>query len=157
MTADTVALRKATPAHAALLAALHARAYAVPWSARDFAELMAAPGVAALLAVAETAREDVPVGFVLMREAAGEAEILALCVIPEARGQGIGRQLVEGALSALRARGATAVFLEVGAGNRAARRLYARAGFVEAGARRGYYRSPAGESEDAVVLRRALA
>jgi ribosomal-protein-alanine N-acetyltransferase len=156
MTTRTIALRTASRPHAALLAALHARAYAVPWSARDFAELLAAPGVAALLAVSEEPRDEAPVGFVLMRHAAGEAEILALCVIPEARGQGVGGRLIDGALEALRAMGARAVFLEVGADNIAAKRLYARAGFVAAGVRRGYYRHPAGDSEDAVILRRAL-
>jgi len=45
------------------------------------------------------------------------------------------------------------VFLEVRASNLAARKLYERVGFIEAGSRPRYYRDPA---EDAVVYRKTL-
>jgi ribosomal-protein-alanine N-acetyltransferase len=152
--ADT--LRDATLAYAPLLAALHARSFAEAWGEEAMARLLASPGVSALLALTRQNEGEVPVGFILMRLAAEEAEILTVCVLPKERGKGIGGRLLEGALDALRAHGASAVFLEVGLLNAPARRLYERAGFVEIGRRRGYYRDPTGLDEDAVTLRRAL-
>ena len=53
-------------------------------------------------------------------------------------------------------RGAATAFLEVAEPNLAARALYARSGFHEAGRRRGYYRDPAGRAVDALVLSKPL-
>jgi ribosomal-protein-alanine N-acetyltransferase len=58
--------------------------------------------------------------------------------------------LLEGFLRLARARRGTNVFLEVRKSNQAARLLYEKAGFVEAGRRKDYYRQP---DEDALVLR----
>jgi ribosomal-protein-alanine acetyltransferase len=151
-----ITLREAPPAFAALLAALHARAFAEPWATSAFATLLEAPGVSALMAVDGTPSGEVPLGFILTRLAADEAEILTLAVEPEERGKGIGRRLIQEALDFLRARGARAVFLEVGLANVPARRLYERAGFTGVGRRRGYYRNSTGLNEDAVMLRCAL-
>ncbi|RAI57221.1 ribosomal-protein-alanine acetyltransferase [Roseicella frigidaeris] len=91
-------------------------------------------------------------GFVLARAAGGEAEILTLAVRPPARRRGLGGALLAGALAGAVARGAAAMFLEVAAGNAAARALYAGQGFVEVGRRRRYYP----DGSDALVLRRVL-
>lgn len=127
------------------LARLHAAAFRRPrpWSAAEFAALLARPET--LLAVA-------PQGFALARAVADEAELLTLAVAPEARRCGLGARLLAQVLEAAAARGATALFLEVGTDNAAARALYARAGFAEAGRRRGYH-----DGSDALILRRALA
>ena len=99
---------------------------------------------------------EAPDGFILMRAVADEAEILTLAVRPAARRGGQGGRLVgEGVLEAA-ARGAVRVFLEVAADNAAARALYARAGFVEAGRRPGYYAGPGGARRDALLLVRNL-
>src|SRR5690606_32388544 len=91
-------------------------------------------------------------GFILMRVAADEAEILTLAVRPAARRAGLGGRLVgEGVLTAT-ARGAGRVFLEVAEDNAAARALYARTGFAEAGRRRGYYARADGGRRDALLL-----
>jgi ribosomal-protein-alanine N-acetyltransferase len=151
-----VLLREAGAAFAPLLAALHARSFPAPWSTSSFAALLAAPGVTALIAVSAHERDEAPLGFIVTRLAAGEAEVLTMCVLSEERDNGIGRRLLDAACSALRAQEAKAVFLEVGLGNVAARRLYERAGFVEVGRRRGYYQSGRGPAEDALSLRLAL-
>ena len=54
------------------------------------------------------------------------------------------------------ARGAEDVFLEVAADNKAARALYASAGYQEAGHRKSYYNGPKGQKVDALVLRKKL-
>ena len=50
-------------------------------------------------------------------------------VLPEARGEGIGRQLVEAAMQVARDSGCIALDLEVDPGHEAAERLYERMGF----------------------------
>ena len=135
------------PEDAPALAVLHAAAFeaAERWDAAAIAALLAIPGAFCL---------HIPgAGFVLARVAADEAEILTLAVIPRARRRGHAGALLAGAMAAALLRGAGTMFLEVSDRNGAARALYARAGFAEAGRRRRYY----ADGADALVLRRALA
>ncbi len=60
-------------------------------------------------------------------------EINGVAVHPAAGGRGVGRRLVEAAVEEARSRGARKVTLRVLGPNAAARRLYARCGFVEEG------------------------
>jgi ribosomal-protein-alanine N-acetyltransferase len=85
----------------------------------------------------------------LLRVVAGEGELLRIAVHPEVRQQGVGGALLTAVLSAIADACPLGVFLEVRAANVAARRLYARAGFIESGRRRDYYQAP---REDAIVL-----
>ena len=136
-----------TPPDPSVLAALHAQAFAAPWDAAAFADLLAQPGV---FAVVETD------GFILIRLVLDEAEILTLAVRPAARRAGLGGRLVgQGAVQAVQG-GANRLFLEVAEDNAAARALYARCGFSEVGRRRGYYPSSGGGRIDALMLARDL-
>jgi ribosomal-protein-alanine N-acetyltransferase len=114
----------------ALLAALHAGAFAEPWTKRAICDLLAGPGVFVFFT------ED---GFVMGRVAGGEAEILTLAVAPPARGKGLGRALIAAMAGHARASGAAAIFLEVGDDNPAALALYAGLGFERVGQRKAYY------------------
>jgi [ribosomal protein S18]-alanine N-acetyltransferase len=69
-----------------------------------------------------------------------------------ARRQGIAAGLLRAALAEIAARGGSALFLEVGVGNAAARALYDRFGFRQVGLRRRYY----ADGSDAIVLRMNL-
>lgn len=62
----------------------------------------------------------------------GEFELVKLAVAPSARGQGIGRQLIDACLALARERGATRVDLLSSTKLGAALRLYERAGFRHA-------------------------
>jgi ribosomal-protein-alanine N-acetyltransferase len=95
------------------------------------------------------------VGFVLGRLAADEAEVLSLGVAQAWQRRGLGRRLIEALARAAREMGARQLHLEVGAGNSAARALYAGLGFEESGRRRGYYVHPGMPPEDAINLRLA--
>lgn len=132
---------------AARLAAIHVEAFdrpgETPWTEAAFADLLAQTGVFAV---------EAPDGFVLMRTVADEAEILTLAVRPAARRGGQGARLVGEGVLAAAARGAGRVFLEVAEDNAAARALYARAGFAEAGRRPGYYAAADGGRRDALLL-----
>ena len=132
---------------AARLAAIHAEAFDRPGettgSAAAFADLLIQAGVFAVAAAD---------GFILMRAVADEAEILTLAVRPAARRGGLGGRLVGEGVLAAAARGATRVVLEVAEDNLAARALYERTGFVEAGRRPGYYAAADGGRRDALLL-----
>jgi len=132
-----------SPADAGLLADLHAMAFDHAWSAVEFSALL--NGAATGWRTAD--------GFILVRQAAGEAEILTLAVAPAARRRGLGRALVNQALASL---DHADLFLEVAADNAAAIALYEGAGFAAVGRRRGYYARPEGRA-DALVLRRGAA
>jgi ribosomal-protein-alanine N-acetyltransferase len=143
----TAALLRATTRHAAPLAAIHAQAFPrrEAWSEDAFALQLAMPGVFGLL--------DPRGGMILTRVSADEAEVLTLAVAPEVRRQGVAGALLAGAMAAAREQAAMTMVLEVAVGNAAARALYERAGFVEAGRRPRYYAN----GGDALIMRVSLA
>jgi ribosomal-protein-alanine N-acetyltransferase len=133
------------------LAALHALAFTDtprPWTAAEFALLLAEPTT--LLAIR-------PEGFALGRIAGPEAELLTLAVHPDARRRGHALALVAAFESAAADRGAEVALLEVAVTNAAARALYARLGYATAGRRPGYYVRGAAPPVDALVLSKRLA
>jgi ribosomal-protein-alanine N-acetyltransferase len=89
-------------------------------------------------------------GYVVTWIVADEGEIANLAVRADRRRTGIGRLLVEAAISAAVSGGARSLYLDVRQSNVAARALYETRGFVAVGRRVKYYRNP---SEDALVLR----
>ncbi|MGB3738081.1 MAG: GNAT family N-acetyltransferase [Pontixanthobacter sp.] len=94
-------------------------------------------------------------GFTLVRAAPGEEELLLVAVDPNARGQGVGRRLVERAAQDARGRGADAMYLEMRANN-PAERLYRAMGFEPIGRRTDYYRGPGSSRIDAISFRLTL-
>ena len=133
-----------------LLAELHACAFDKPWSAAEIGKLLENPAVFALIS-----RDSAPRGFVLAWAAAGDAEILTVAVVPEARRKGVGAALVTSAGVAALVRGASSMHLEVAEDNEAARALYRKLGYEEAGRRAAYYAGEGG-AVDAIVMRRTL-
>jgi len=129
------------------LAALHAACFGDVWDAAAIAALLAGPGAFAFH------NKD---GFVLARVAGGEAEIITLAVVPQARGRGLGRVLLQAAIARAEELGAETVYLEVGADNPHALALYAGLGFAKVGIRKGYYASAVSGGGDALVLRLPL-
>lgn len=142
----TDALQRATMAHVAALAAIHAQAFArrEAWGEDAIALQLAMPGVLGLVHGRG--------GMILVRVTEDEAEVLTLAVVPDARRQGVAGALLAGAMEAARQQAARTMVLEVAIGNVAARALYQRAGFVEAGRRPRYY----ADGGDALILRARL-
>lgn len=133
------------------LAALHARAFARPWSARDIAAMLANANALAILSGG-----DVADGFAIAWVVAGEAELLTIAVVPETRRRGVGTGLLKEICRLARARGAGVLHLEVAEDNSEARALYQKLGFATAGRRHGYYARDDAEAADAIVLRLSL-
>jgi ribosomal-protein-alanine N-acetyltransferase len=122
------------------------------WTRQELVELCASPGVSGVLLLSG-AKE---IGFALCRVAVDEAELLTIAVDAGHRRQGAGRLLLDTVIEQVRAAGASALFLEVGADNPAACSLYKQKGFVLAGRRGGYYQRGTGPKADALVMRFAL-
>lgn len=133
-------------AHVAPLAAIHAAAFPPreAWGEDAIALQLAMPGVFGLL--------DQRGGMILARVTEDEAEVLTVAVAPQIRRQGVATALLAGAMAAAREQAARTMVLEVAIGNAAARSLYVRAGFVEAGRRPRYY----ADGGDALILRARL-
>jgi [ribosomal protein S18]-alanine N-acetyltransferase len=143
----TQPLLRVTTLHAAALAVIHAAAFPPreAWGEDAIGLQLAMPGVFGLL--------DPRGGMILARITEDEAEVLTLAVAPPARRQGVAAALLAGAMAAAREQAARTMVLEVAIGNAAARALYQRAGFIEAGRRPRYY----ADGGDALILRAGLA
>jgi [ribosomal protein S18]-alanine N-acetyltransferase len=146
-------LTEAGPRDAAAFAALHGASFRRGWSEDEFERLLLDRGVLAHRALLGHR----PVGFIVSRIAAGEAEILSVAVARAQQGRGLARRLLDLHLRRLAGLGVRTVFLEVDDDNTPARRLYARSAFREVGRRAGYYPRAGSAAGAALVLRRDLA
>ena len=150
---DSIDLRQVTAEEAESLGHLHALSFDHPWDVESIRKLMGMPGALALAAMSHLGK---PLGFLLARAAADEAEILTLAVAPRYRRRRIGSRLLAGAADMLAAAGARQLHIEVAQSNIPAARLYETAGFAVTGSRRNYYAKSDGTYEDAVMMSRSL-
>lgn len=134
-----------------LAATLHAECFTPSWGEDAFRSALAIPGtVLQILACDET-----PVAFALYRRMFEEAEILTLGTRPAFRGRRLAATLLREGQTYLAALQVERLFLEVGAQNTPARRLYSSMGFKEIGRRAGYYLH-GDRSEDAIIMLKNL-
>jgi ribosomal-protein-alanine acetyltransferase len=82
-----------------------------------------------------------------------QADVQTIAVVEAARGQGLGRALMNALLSEARSRRAEEVFLEVRADNPGAEGLYRSLGFEQVAVRKKYYQP---DGVDAHVMRLVL-
>jgi len=129
------------------------RAFPQPWSRSFFEKELAAPQARCTVATAGDDDGATVVGYTVCWRVLDEVHLLNVAVQAEHRGAAVGRRLVEDVLEVGRANGARVVYLEVRAGNVAARRLYRHLEFRDLGVRRGYY----GPGQDAIVMELRLA
>ncbi len=134
---------------AAAASALLAPSLGPSWSERATHEELTRRGALALAIRIDGRLDAALLGWVI----AGELEINAVVVRPEARRRGLGLRLVRAALDRAIAVGASSAFLELRADNEAAMQLYRRAGFAPFDRRARYY----DDGADAVVMRAELA
>lgn len=144
----TPALRLAKPADAEVLCAMHTQCFDKGWTAEMMRSAFSSPSATTL--IMENA--GTACGFIQAQAAAGEAEILTLCVLPMLRRHGLAMLLLDGLIADLKMRGIKKLFLEVAASNDAALGLYFRAGFHEIGRRRVYYANGDDAQTMALVL-----
>jgi tRNA threonylcarbamoyladenosine biosynthesis protein TsaB len=140
------------PAAAKLLAELHGESFETRWNETAFSEMLAVPGTAAIL----VSSQNTPMGFVLFRKAADEAEILTICTRPAFREKGHGKLLMQHLETLVKSADVKSLFIEVAISNHAALALYASCGFERAGMRKNYYERSDGKREDALIMRKGL-
>ncbi len=153
--AADVAIIQAGAGHADVLATIHAECFTEPWPAAEIESLLWTPGTCAFIA-SENGSAAQPLGFIIIRQAADEAEILTIATRPQARRRAVASALLTRALETLAATGCADLHLEVDQDNAAARAFYASRGFAETGRRKDYYKHPGGISSDALLLHRKL-
>lgn len=124
---------------------IESEAFSMPWSARDFLEMVEADY--AFYYVAEV--DGKVVGCSGIRNMAGEGEITNVVVAADYREKGIGRKMMEYMLERAKENGMGDCTLEVRVGNRPAIRLYESLGFKGEGVRPGFYDRP---KEDALIM-----
>ena len=98
------------------------------FSRRQLAHLLKGANAVTLLAVAGDGAL-LGYGTLLLRRNSRQARLYSFCVRPSARGDGLGRRLLDALEAEARHRELAAITLEVRADNRAALGLYRRAGF----------------------------
>jgi len=148
--AKAIVLRPATGSDLSAVTEIEQASFADPWSAREFASVLAVDHCIFLVAVSISSGE--VVGYIVAIAVLDEGEILNVAVAPEVRAEGIGGVLLDAVLKQVEQRGTESMFLEVRVSNAAARALYQSRGFEDISKRKNYYRTPV---EDALVMKRA--
>ena len=128
-----IEIRAACAADASAMSAIHAACFAKSWDALEIGQFVGVPGCLGLVALTSAAQA--PQGFLIVRSAGDEAELLTLAVDPAWRRLGLAMALLAAATGALRGAGSKRLFLEVDQGNSAARGLYQSLGAVVVGRR----------------------
>lgn len=132
--------------------------YREAWTRRQVEDSLSLPSTYMILvdpAGEEPADGQTAAGFVLARQAADEIELLLIAVVPDFRGNGLGRRLLHQFFQTARDRSAARVFLEMRANN-PAESLYRSEGFDQIGQRREYYRTITGERIDALTFAKTV-
>lgn len=127
-------------------------AAAAQWNSREYEKMLSdnTSHSTNILLVIETVPVHAVDGFLAAREVSGEWEIENLAIGESARRRGLASRLLNEFLRIARERHGREVFLEVRESNLAARALYSKCTFVEAGRRKSYYHNP---EEDALILK----
>ncbi len=150
-------LHQITPNHCEILANIHAQGFSNPWSAKNIATSLISPGVSGFIATGDN-RDDKsdPLGFVMVRDVAGEREILTIAVRLDARRRHVASFLLKAVCGEAGKGKIEKTFLEVSENNFAAQNLYKKFGFVTCGRRKNYYTENDGQTYDAIVMEQTI-
>jgi [ribosomal protein S18]-alanine N-acetyltransferase len=135
---ERVHVRRGRPADLDALCELENRVFATDrMSRRSLRRLLASPSAVALVAQSETGVAGVAV--VLFRANSSTARLYSLAVAPKHTGRGIASALLAAAEKMARSRKCQFLRLEVHEKNRAAIKLYCKAGYEQFGRHHHYY------------------
>ena len=143
-TADFV-INRMQPDDVLEVAALERQIFSLPWSEKGFLDSLNSPDTLYL-----TVRKDRKlIGYCGFLQSLDEADITNVAVSEEARGRGVGYQMLKTLMDEGRQRGVKRYTLEVRISNASALRLYEKLGFSSVGVRKNFYELP---KEDAVIM-----
>jgi len=137
--------REMAPEDADAVEVVEKACFSIPWSRDSFWKEAANENTLYLLAL----DGERVIGYAGCWISFEECQITNVAILPEYRGQGIGTRLFGAIIEAVKAKGVTAMTLEVRPSNAPARALYARYGFKDAGRRPHYYQD---DGEDAIIM-----
>lgn len=137
--------REMTQDDAEAVAAVEAQCFAMPWKRDDF--WREAKNELASYIVAEL--DGKIVAYAGAWVSFNQADVMNVAVASDFRGQGLGTLLFAELIKTVKARGATAITLEVRPSNKAAIKLYENFGLRSVGRRKGYYLD---NGEDALIM-----
>ena len=130
--------------HLPAVASLETACFADPWSEQALAVLLSPENVGFVIMDGAQA-----LAYGGMTTVLDEGTVTNIATHPDARRQGLGRQIVSSLLREAETRGLEKVFLEVRVSNEAAWRLYEQMNFSRVGLRKNFYRHP---TEDAFIM-----
>lgn len=131
--------------HLPAVAELERQCFSEPWSEHAL-ELFLEENAVAMVSVSD---DGTILGYGSMLFVPDEGQLVNLAVLPTARRQGIGKQILSALIEEAKTRGAETISLEVRVSNAAAIALYEHFGFRSVGIRRHFYRQPV---QDAAVM-----
>ncbi len=114
---------------------IHKTGFDFPWNKESFESLLTLPSTIGWI------NEN---GLLVCSQVADEMEILTICIMPESRQKGLGMKWLGYLFNYAHTHNMTRIFLEVSVQNIPALRLYQKAGFVEIGRRKNYYKTHTG-------------
>ena len=119
--------------------------FSVPWSENAISDFIQNP-----LCIMFCAKQDSKTaGYIGLYIIAEDCDIANVAVLPQFRGRGIAKKLIEHAESHAKEKGVKKLMLEVRASNIPAISLYEKLGFSVVGIRKNYYTQP---KEDALLM-----
>lgn len=134
--------------HLEAVLAIEQVAYSHPWTRGNFVDSMAS----GYLMQCRVDSAGTCLGYLVAMPGVQEMHLLNLTVEPAHQRRGHAQAMLGWLCEVARRRGDAMLWLEVRESNLAARALYLRHGFREAGRRRGYYPDRPDRREDAVVM-----
>ena len=136
-------------AHILVAAEVDAKCFPIQnFSVELLQQLVSSPQVMGYLAH----HDDEVIGYMLVRHAAGEAEILTIAVLEKYRRKGYAEEMLTTCFTELQSQQVEKVYLEVRVSNTAACKLYEKFGGQQVAIRPKYYEAAAaGQMEDAFV------
>ena len=137
-------LRKMTIDDVKSLFAIEKECFTDPWSENMVRDLVDICWDEVCVLEAETI-----LGYINYRFIAGEGELMRIAVLPEYRGHGYSKILMDVMMESAAKNQITDLTLEVRAGNEPAIGLYKAYGFVSEAVRKNYYHNP---TEDALIM-----
>ncbi len=137
--------REMLPEDADEVAEVEKKSFPVPWSRESFWREASNENTLYLLIL----NDDEIIGYAGTWISFEEAQITNVAVVPEYRGNGNGRALMEELIRRVKEKGVTAMTLEVRPSNAVALGLYESLGFKDCGRRPKYYSD---NGEDAIIM-----
>ena len=141
----TFTTRKMTADDVAALVKIENTCFTDPWSENMVADLVDSTWDEVWVLESD----EMIVGYINYRFIAGEGELMRIAVLPELRGHGLSRKLMDIMTEDAAKNDVSDITLEVRAGNVPAIGLYKSYGFKEEAVRKGYYHNP---TEDALIM-----